>query len=154
MGHIGLLQGFGEHTVHPVGIFLPMLVVVALTFIGFIRMGAMRQAAVKAGQDPSYYRAQLGTPEPEATVVAVRHYGNLLELPVLFYAACLTAYVLGAVSGWVLVFAWGYAAARSVQSGIHLTYNNPAHRGLAFVLGALCLLAFWINLALVVFGRL
>lgn len=142
------------NTVNSVSIFLPALVVVALTFVAFVRMAVTRGAAVKAGQDPNYYRAHLGTPEPEATVAAVRHYGNLLELPVLFYAACLTAYVLGAVSGWTLAFAWAFTAGRVVQSVIHMTYNNPAHRGLGFVIGVLSLLALWINLALAVFARL
>src|SRR5690606_30194593 len=103
-----------------VAIFVPMLVVVALTFVGFVKMAAARGAAVKGGHDPAYYRAHLGTPEPEATVAAVRHYGNLFELPTLFYAACLTAFVLGAVTTWVLVFAWGYVAARVVQSAVHM----------------------------------
>ncbi len=141
-------------SVNRVSIFLPMLVIVALTFVAFVRMAMMRQAAVKAGQDPQYYRAQLGDPEPEATVVAVRHYSNLLELPVLFYAACLTAYVLAAVSGWTLAFAWAFTAARLVQSSVHMSYNNPAHRGLGFVLGVISLLALWINLGLTVLARL
>lgn len=140
--------------VNPISIFLPMLVVVALTFVGFVRMAAARGAAVKGGQDPDYYRAQLGPPEPEVTVAAVRHYGNLFELPTLFYAACLTAYVLDAVSAWTLVFAWGYVAARLVQSAVHMTYNNPSHRGIAFVLGVLLMLALWITLALAILARL
>lgn len=140
--------------VNPVSIFLPMLVVVALTFAAFGRMAAMRRAALKAGHDPRYYRAYLGESEPEATVVAARHYSNVLELPVLFYAADLTAYVLGAVSNWTLIFAWGFTAARLVQSGIHLSYNNPAHRGLAYVLSMICLLALWIALGLAVLARL
>jgi len=134
-------------------VFLPMLAIVALTFVAFFRMAAGRAAAVKAGQDPAYYRAHLGTPEPEATVVAVRHYGNLFEVPTLFYAGCLTAYVLGAVTGWLLVFAWGYAAARIVQSIVHLTSNNTSHRGGAFVLGMLMMLALWVNLGLVIVAR-
>ena len=73
-------------------IFVPMLVVVALTFVAFLRMGVARGAAVKGGQDPNYYRAHLGPPEPEATTAAVRHYGNLFEMPTLLYAGCLTAY--------------------------------------------------------------
>ena len=141
-------------SVNQASIFVPMLVVAALTFVAFIRMAAARGAAVKAGHDPAYYRAQLGPPEPEATVVAVRHYHNLLELPVLFYAACLTAFALSAVSGWVLILAWAYVGARIVQSAIHLTYNNPSHRGGAFVLGVVCMLALWIMLALAVFARL
>lgn len=142
------------HSINPVSIFVPMLVIVALTFVAFLRMAIARAAAIKAGQDPDYYRSHLGGSEPEATVVAVRHYGNLLELPVLFYAACLTAYALAAVGGWTLVFAWAYTAARLVQSFIHMSYNNPAHRGLGFVLGVFCLLALWINLGLAVLARL
>ncbi len=129
-------------------IFVPMLVVVALTFVAFLRMGVARGAAVKGGQDPNYYRAHLGPPEPEATTAAVRHYGNLFEMPTLLYAGCLTAYVLDAVGFWTLVFAWGYVAGRLIQSAVHMTSNNPSHRGLGFVFGAFCMLALWINLAL------
>ena len=137
-----------------IAIFLPVLVTVALTFVGFVRMAAGRTAAIKGGHDPAYYRAQLGTPEPEGTVVAVRHYGNLFELPTIFYPACLTAFLLGSVGVWTLIFAWGYVAARLLQSLIHLTYNNPGHRGLAFVAGVVFCLALWINVAIFVFERI
>ncbi len=133
-------------------IFLPMLVVVALTFLAFIRMAAARGKIAKS-MEMDFYRAQIGGPEPEAAVVAARHYGNLFELPVLFYAACLTAFVLQAVNGWVLGLAWTYVGARLLQSAIHLTYNNPPHRGAAFGLGMLAMLALWVNLALAVFAR-
>ncbi len=137
-----------------VSIFVPMLVIVALTFIGFIRMAQMRGAAVKAGHPADYYKAHLGAPEPEATVVAVRHYANLFELPTLFYAACLTAFALTAVGMWTLVFAWAYAAARLVQSAVHLTSNNPNARGGAFVLGVVAMLALWVNVGMAVCGKL
>jgi hypothetical protein len=139
--------------VNPGSIFLPVLVVVALTFFAFIRMAAGRGAAMKAGQDPSFYRAHQGSPEPEKTVVAVRHYGNMFELPTLFYAACITAFVLGAVGFWTLVFAWGYVALRLVQSAVHLSYNNPAHRGGAFVLSVLFMLALWVNVGIAICAR-
>jgi len=135
-------------------IFLPMLVVVALTFVAFIRMGAARGRAVKEGQDPAYYRAAQGSPEPEYAAAAVRHYGNLLELPTLFYAAGLTAFVLGAVNAWILGLAWAFVVFRLVQSAVHMTYNNPGHRGMGFVLGVLSLFAMWVLLALEIFARL
>lgn len=138
---------------NPVTILLPTLVVAALTFFAFIRMAAARGAAAKT-MDPNFYRAQQGGVEPEAAVVAVRHYGNLLELPTLFYPACIALFALNAVSGWALIWAWGYVAARLVQSAVHLSYNNPAHRGLSFVLGLLFVLALWVTLALAVFARL
>lgn len=139
---------------NPASILVPMLAIVLLTFIGFIRMAMMRGAAVKGGHDPNYYKAQIGTPEPEATVVAVRHYGNLFELPTIFYAACLTAFVLPAVGMWTLIFAWAYVAARYVQSLIHLTSNNTSQRGGTFVLGVLCVIALWVNIGLAICGKL
>ena len=137
-----------------VAIFLPVLALVALTFVAFVKMATARTAAVKAGHDPAYYRAHLGAPEPEATVAAVRHWGNLFELPTLFYAACLTAFVLNGVGMWTLIFAWGFVAARLVQSAVHMTYNNPSHRGGGFVLGVLFLAMLWINLGISICGKL
>jgi hypothetical protein len=134
-------------------VFVPMLLIVALTFAAFLRMAAARGAIAKT-MDMNFYRAHQGGAEPEAAVVAVRHYGNLFELPVLVYAASLTAFALGAVGTWTLVFAWGYALARLLQSAVHLSYNNPAHRGGAFVLGMVFTIALWVNVGIAVFARL
>ena len=142
------------NSLNPASIFLPVLVLVALTFVAFVRMAAARGAAAKGGQDPNYYRAHIGSPEPEKAVAGARHWDNLFELPTLFYAACLTAFVLDAVGRWTLLFAWGFVAARIVQSAIHMTYNNPMHRGGGFILGVVFMLALWINLALAIFDRL
>lgn len=139
---------------NPASILVPMLALVVLTFIGFIRMAAARGAAVKGGHDPAYYKAHLGTPEPEATVAAVRHFGNLFELPTLFYAACITAFVLPAVGTWTLILAWAWVASRVLQSGVHMSYNNPTHRGGAFMIGVIVMLALWINIGMSIFARL
>lgn len=147
-------NGIMFNAANPASILVPMLAVVLLTFIGFVRMAAARGAAVKGGHDPAYYKAHLGTPEPEATVAAVRHYGNLFELPTLFYAACLTAFVLPAVGPWTLIFAWAWVAARVLQSAVHMSYNNTTHRGGAFIVGVLFMAALWVNIGMAVCGRL
>ncbi|MCJ2188085.1 MAPEG family protein [Novosphingobium beihaiensis] len=135
-------------------VLLPMLAVAALTFVAFFKMAMARAAAVKAGHDPAFYRAHLGTPEPEAATAAARHWDNLFELPTLFYAGCITAFVLGAVGIWTLVFAWGFALCRLVQSAIHMTSNAPSPRALAFSLGVMFMLALWINVAIAIFTAL
>ena len=126
-------------------IFLPVLVIVALTLVAFVRMGVGRAIGMKGGADPTFYRAHQGKPEPEVAAVGARHWDNLFELPTLFYAGCITAFALGSVTGWTLAFAWAFVAARVVQSLVHITYNNPAHRGLAFVLGVVMVFALWFN---------
>jgi len=140
-------------TINPTAIFVPVLAVVALTFLAFFRMAAARFALGKSF-DMDFYRVHQGGVEPASAAVTVRHYGNLFELPVVFYAACLTAYVLDAVSAWTLGLAWAFVAARLVQSAIHLTYNNPMHRGGAFILSIFIALALWVLLALDIFARL
>lgn len=141
------------NSANPVSILVPVLAVVALTFIAFIKMAAMRAAAVKGGQDPNYYRAHLGTPEPEATVAAVRHWDNLFEAPTLFYAGAIAAYALGAVSGWTLIFAWGFAVLRILQSAVHMTSNAPNIRGLFFSLSLVFVFALWVNVGFSVLAR-
>lgn len=141
-------------TVNQAAIFVPVLVLVALTFVAFVKMGMARGAAVKMGHDPAYYRAHIGDPEPEAVRAIVRHWDNLFEFPTVFYAACLAAFALQAVSGWTLAFAWAFVAGRVVQSAVHMTYNNPVHRGLGFTLGIVAALALWVNVGLAVMARL
>jgi hypothetical protein len=130
-------------------VLVPMLVVVALTFVGFLRLLAMRAAAAKV-MDPAFYRTYLGAAEPEPAHIAARHWNNLFELPTVYYAACLTAFMLGAVSTGVLICAWGFAVGRVVQSAVHLTSNVPGARGGAFVIAALFLLALWVQLGVVI----
>ncbi len=135
-------------------VFVPVLVVVALTLVGFVRLARGRMVAMKNGQDPAYYRVHQGGSEPEAAAAGARHWDNLFELPTLFYAGCLSAFVLGGVSGWTLAFAWGFAAARVVQSLVHMTYNDPGHRAMAFLVGVVCVFALWANVAASVFANL
>jgi hypothetical protein len=139
---------------NPASVLVPMLAVILLTFLAVIRMGAGRASAMKMGMDATYYRTYTGGQEPVTAIVGVRHYHNVLELPTVFYPACITAFALGSVGTWTLVFAWGYVVARLLQSAVHLGHNNPAHRGGAFMLGVGFMLALWINVAFGVFARL
>jgi len=43
--------------------------------------------------------------------------------------------------------------ARLLQSGVHLSYNNPAHRGGAFMIGVIFTLCLWVQVALAVLAH-
>lgn len=131
-------------------IILPMAAMVLLTFALALNTLRRRSAAVKAGQIRfSRFRAMQGGGDiPEPVAVAERAFHNALEVPPLFYAGCIAALALGAVTPALLALAWAFVAARLVQAGIHLTYNNVMHRLYAFMAGWLALLALWGLLAL------
>ncbi len=73
-----------------------------------------------------------------------RHYTNLFETPVLFHLGCIVAALLGPVSQAALMFAWGFAGIRVVQSAIHLTSNNVRWRAYAFFAGGFLLIGLWV----------
>jgi hypothetical protein len=69
---------------------------------------------------------------------------NLLEVPLLFYVACLMYFVADKVDGVTVALAWAYVALRLAHALIYLTYNRVLHRAVPFVLSNLVVLALWI----------
>jgi hypothetical protein len=128
----------------------PVLVLVALTFIV---MGLMAKARFDA-----YRTGQLKVGEPGMRPVWLgwagnvsNCYHNLLEMPVLFYAAVAFALITDAVDWEMVWLAWAYVIFRVAQALIHVTYNSIAHRFIAFLLSNVVLIAMWVNIALWLF---
>ncbi|NOZ43028.1 MAG: hypothetical protein GXP02_07700 [Alphaproteobacteria bacterium] len=110
-----------------------------------------RQKAVKSGDiDPGYFAEHNNGTPPSYVQKATRHWSNLYEVPVLFYAVCAAILALGLDD---IVFTWlaySFLIFRLVHSFIHTTYNNIYHRFLIFACGLAVVLAMWIRLLLLV----
>ena len=128
-------------------ILFPMVALVTLTFAVLLLIPVRRFRAGIAGQikfDDFRYGESARVP-PEVSIPN-RNMMNLLELPLLFYVACLTYLVIGRVDQFALALAWLYVALRIVHSAIHVTYNRVRHRLIAFALSNIVLVSFWTNL--------
>lgn len=124
-------------------ILFPVFALLALTLGVAIRMAAARFAAVRNREvDPHYYELYQGQEPPQLRVLS-RHYANLLEVPPLFYLACIIAYVTGQTGLLPLALAWLYVALRFVHSFIHLGSNVVLLRFQVFVLSMLVLAALY-----------
>ncbi|MDB5477126.1 MAG: hypothetical protein JWP49_2637 [Phenylobacterium sp.] len=126
-------------------IFAPMGVLALLTFtvLGIIpmrRIGAGRAGRITADD----FRFGESARVPDEVVVANRVLVNLLEVPLLFYVACLMYVVAGKVDGVALVLAWTYVALRLIHALIYLTYNRVLHRAAPFVISNVVLVVFWV----------
>jgi len=133
-----------------VSMVYPAAALVALTFLVSMRLLAVRNAAIRSGAvKMSYFRGLTGPEPPEHVAAAGRALANLFEVPPLFYAVCIAVIATGAVDGLFVALAWAFVAARAVQAGIHLSYNNVLHRFAAYITGWLILLALWGRLVLV-----
>jgi hypothetical protein len=128
-------------------ILYPMVALAALTLTVLLLIPIRRFRAGFAGQlsyDDFKYGESARVP-PDVSLPN-RNMMNLLELPVLFYVACLTYFVSGHAGEWALLLAWAYVVLRVLHSAIHLTYNRVRHRLVAFAASNVVLVMLWTNL--------
>ena len=127
----------------------PAFVLVALTFVVFVRMYWLRFAQL--------HRDRIGAQDVATSSESARlltdtrasdNFRNLFELPVLFYAAVFTAMLTDMGTPLAVNLAWTFVALRVLHSLVHCTYNKVVHRFLLYVAGALVLAVLWTNLAL------
>jgi len=130
-----------------VKIFFPMIALVGLTFavllvIPYARFKAAFQRRVR-GDD---FKFGESSNVPSDVSLPNRNFMNLLEMPVLFYVACITFYVTKNVDSTALFLAWLYFVLRLCHSVIHLTYNKVFHRFLVFATSNVILALIWVHL--------
>jgi hypothetical protein len=127
---------------------LPMFAMVLLTGSVLVvtfrsRVRAVREGAVPAG----YYKIYQGSPEPDYAVKPARHFANLFEAPVLFYAGCLAAMATDHAGLGMQALAWLYVAVRVAHAVVHLGHNRLRPRIAAYFASWLVLLVLWTWLA-------
>jgi hypothetical protein len=127
-------------------ILWPMGALVALTFVVLMQIPVRRFRAAFAGKvNAGDFRYGESARVPGEVMLPNRNYMNLLEIPVLFYVACITMYVTQRVDDGALWLAWAYVAIRAAHSVVHLTYNNVMHRLALFAASNVVLLVIWIR---------
>jgi len=136
-------------------IFYPMVALAGWTFIVLLLIPYVRfKAAYRGRVKASDFRVGESGNVPGEVSLPNRNLMNLLELPVLFYVACLSLYVTKSADTAAVYLAWLYVALRVGHSLVHVTYNNVFHRLSVFAVSNVVLLALWIRLVLALFdGR-
>jgi hypothetical protein len=128
-------------------ILVPVFLLVALTFTLWLRMTLLRRSYLRRGMLPEDYLQTYDTTDLPGDLAATeRHFSHLFQLPVLFYMTAIILYAARLVDLTAIVLAWIFTVARYAQCAVHLTYNNPAHRGVAYALCWLVILSLWVKL--------
>lgn len=123
----------------------PMAAMVLLTALVLIRMVFGRVTAVKRGEvDARFYKTYQGDAgEPRKMAQHSRHFINLFESPVLFYAGCITAMVAGQGTGVIAWLAWAYVLCRVAHAFVHLGSNKIPPRMAIYGASWVVLFALW-----------
>ena len=122
--------------------------VFALALWTFCVLGLIPIARVRAGRRreivPDDFKYGESARVPPHVSLPNRNYMNLLELPVLFYAACLLIQITGIATPAMLTLAWAYVGLRVLHSLVHLSYNQVIHRLAVFATSNFVLMALWV----------
>lgn len=128
---------------------IAMLALMLWTFGFTVHMGLQRyRAAVSRRVDPRFYRLFVGGGEPDDLVRLNRHYLNLHEGPLVFYALGLLTIALGVADSGFAILGWVYVAARGAHAIVHLGTDNVRLRFYVFGISTLLLAAIAIRLLL------
>ncbi len=125
-------------------ILWPMAALALLTFAVLSIMPVVRVVAVRSGKARvGDFRLGENDTVPDSVRIINRNYMNLLELPVLFYAAALIAFADHRVTAVTLCLAWLFVALRLAHSAVHLTVNIVLLRMSLFGASVVALLFLW-----------
>ena len=132
-------------TVNP--LLLPLLAMVALTLLVWVRLYAVRIPEMKRSRiDPQRLAGSADKGLLKDTR-ASDNFINLFEVPVLFYVLVLAALQTGVHDQGLVLLAWAFVGLRALHSAIQCSYNRVMHRFTVYALATLALFAFTARLA-------
>ena len=129
-------------------IFYPMLAMVALTLVVWLRLYIVRIPEMRRLR--IHPQSVATSAQKSARLVDTRaadNFVNLLEVPVLFYLAFVVAHQTAQVTPLVLGLAWAFVAGRVLHSLIQCTYNKVMHRFAVYSISTTVAWALWAVLA-------
>ena len=88
----------------------------------------------------------------DAATQASNNFRNQFEMPVLFYAGVAFALIQRKIDIVLVALAWAFVISRIIHAYIHLGPNDVRWRSLAYIIGVVCLFAFWVMLFLRVYA--
>jgi hypothetical protein len=125
-------------------ILLPCAAMVALTAVVWVRMYVDRIGEMHARRiHPQSLSTQAAAHERLQNTQAADNFRNLFEMPVLFYALCISLAITGLGDHPFVAGAWAYVALRVMHSFIHTGYNRVMHRFTVYVISSALLFLLW-----------
>lgn len=134
--------------IDPRALLSSMFALVLLTAIVWLLVLLARNISVAIGKvSMTFYEAYRQDAPPEWIERPARTFSNLLELPVLFYTACLLMLVTEYCDEAQAQLAGVFVATRYLHALIYIGWNYVPARFGAFVMGSVALGVMWARLA-------
>jgi hypothetical protein len=134
--------------IDPRALLPSVFALVLLTALVWLAMLLARNVSVALGKaSVRYYQNYRDEAPPEWIERPARTFMNLLEVPVLFYVACLLMLATHTCDAAQLALAWIFVAARAAHAIIYIGVNHVPTRFAVYVAGCVTLAVIWTRLA-------
>jgi hypothetical protein len=134
--------------IDPRALLPAVFAMVSLTAAVWLAMLLARNVSVALGKaSVRYYRNYRDEAPPEWIERPARAFMNLLEVPVLFYVACLLMMTMRTCDAAQLALAWIFVATRVAHTVLYIGWNHVPTRFAAYVTGCVTLGVIWTRLA-------
>ena len=129
-------------------VFVPILFMVGLTVTVEVFLVLRRKEEADKDATLLERSATDNTQYAERSRKVANNFTNLLELPTLFYVACILALLVGATGWWTGVLTWTFVLSRVLHTVIHTTINVVMARFAAYAVGLAALILLWLNVVI------
>ncbi len=142
-----LVRGADAVAVDGRALLPPLFVLVGLTTVVWLAMLVVRNASVALGKATvEYYRTYGGNAPPDWIERPARTFMNLLEVPILFYVACVLMLVTHYCDEGQIRLAWLFVVLRVVHAAIYIGLNHVPSRFASYAAGCVTLWVLWVRL--------
>ncbi len=138
----------GATKIPPLELLPPLFAMVGLVAVVWTSMALVRNLAVMRGiASVDYYRTYRQDPPPAWTERPAQVFNNLMQVPQLFYLACVLMMVLERADSVQLLLCWIFVALRMVHALILLIWNYVPYRFAAYACSCITLWVLWWRIA-------
>jgi len=133
----------------PSALIPPAVTLVALTGAVLLLTAVVRNLAVFRGTTSGrYYLDYVSDPPGEKLERPARTFNNLLQVPMLFYAACALMIASGEVDTAQVTLAWLFVGLRVGHAIVYIAFNRLAYRFSLFAASSIVLGVLWARFAI------
>ena len=129
-------------------LFLPLFAMLALIALVWIVMLVFRNYAILSNITSGiYYERYLDDHPPDWVERPARTFNNLMQVPPLFFLACILMLFTGYLDLAQLLLLWIFVATRYLHAAIYMAWNYVPARFGCYIAGVITLFVIFIRLA-------
>lgn len=122
----------------------PIGVMLVITLVVWLAMVIVRNYAAIRGLGSAAYFIDLRTNPPAEWVERpARTFNNLMQVPTLFYVACILMMITQRVDAAALALAWIFVVTRACHAAIYMVWNHVPSRFATWIASVIALIVLW-----------